>query len=1525
MWTRWIKSSELGCDGLCSSRQPTPDGDLTRPVPAQIATWDLTDCGIGDAGLTSLLPAWWRIFSYIAPVRELRLSGNHLGQAGLAPFFNMLNGTGFAFPPPDGLSVPPGPLPAPNTSFVTCLELGGCDLRGAFPSLGMLLLRCPFLRRLGLSNPLPGQGVAFGLQEAEGVFGALVNSLCPLEELDMRGQWGLGAHGTMNSASCLAGLVARKPTLSRLLVGEVDFNSSKTTELDIPAVAASVSSWGADVAADRSSHTVDLSNCLLQNWPPVGPTAPGALTLKSCGVSWPWYQGKSLPFTVPTLRCFRYCRHISAGLLLFCTTPHSTLRRLDISFRQPAMKQSLAVALGHLVATSPLEALVMPGDFRSNGVNCLPGDMMAAFFLALGLSKTLLELDVTGHQFGDVGCVPLGNALRQNRSITTLSYDHNWVTLEGFKAIRGCLYGNKKLVKVSAPAADLAMRTSYLQNEVLEGQRRMWEIKARIKAAYKYNKPEFHRQIALISANNKAWKALEREKNKTIEVAGIIADCIESNRQLKDAKDAGKWAAKKERQQGAFEERYATKMGKILTKLSKETDKARLQAASTKTSPFKAKPRTYFYSSNAQKQQEWRQRNNHHHHHHHHGYGGGMYFVALPSGHHSPYHHDDGCRDNLGGVGGREGGGGDTADHRDLPANGEGSASISPEEELVDLKDDYVASPGGDDGESSNPLDRVRDLITNEGPSVFDPSNLGRIDDLFREAGSDVYERMGPILGEAGDFGSKVADTAASWGTDLGSVFGSIGESAGDAFGGLGDLFSDVGGALGSGLGDVGDWAGDALGDGLDAARGLAEDIGEGIGDGLDAAGDLAGDGLDVAGDLAEDIGEGIGEGLDAAGDLAADGLDAAGDLAEDIGEGMGDGLETAGDLAGGAADAIMDAVDGVADDVDMYAGAGPRDLDDEGPTGDGNFAKVLAGPRRLVKPFSVQRGTDSESPQLMGVGEWTASRLKARADSRRVHEWAHKGALWEERMLARAKELDRPGAFPYKMRLHAFHAGRAVPSPESRVTLVTQCSTDRLPAVLEQALRWGGDISLAVHVPSAPLSAKDETMSEIRRLCQRVDQEVRAAPNRRKQLSVDVAILEGAEADPARHDHCGPLYPVNTLRNLALIQARDDSLHPAQAVFLVDCDCLPSEHLLEELHSQEVQDRLNAESSARPAAVVIPCLEFAPGSVSARHDKSIPSSVQRVIEMLAEGTAQGFHVDYFFKGHGPTDFLRWAAAAAAEESKCENALAYTVPFESCFEPYVVVNKTAVQMYDERFRGYGMNKARAMASNRKRPHVAHLLSLASGSPSTDTTPAVRSAEFVVLRKGFVFARPHERSPGWEETYGSQGDPCRRYQIKDLWSKFQGEIAKGLPPVVCSSTAEIAASLQCYQGHNYLGQLPPSFRVCRSLVANGLNEGVEPAPGPMPSEGSPTRDTQRAATTQHRHQEGSADRSQGAGACAPGVRSSRAGEEKHQLENSTKVIITASAIYPYRPEGVVHKEPVRMGMMAPVANVTSHIA
>lgn len=50
----------------------------------------------------------------------------------------------------------------------------------------------------------------------------------------------------------------------------------------------------------------------------------------------------------------------------------------------------------------------------------------------------------------------------------------------------------------------------------------------------------FVQQIELISANNKAWKAVEREKNKTVDVVSVIATCVASNRQLRDIKVAEK-------------------------------------------------------------------------------------------------------------------------------------------------------------------------------------------------------------------------------------------------------------------------------------------------------------------------------------------------------------------------------------------------------------------------------------------------------------------------------------------------------------------------------------------------------------------------------------------------------------------------------------------------------------------------------------------------------------------------------------------------------------------------------------------------------------------------------------------------------------------------------------------------------------------------------------------------------------------------------------------------------------------------
>lgn len=58
-----------------------------------------------------------------------------------------------------------------------------------------------------------------------------------------------------------------------------------------------------------------------------------------------------------------------------------------------------------------------------------------------------------------------------------------------------------------------------------------------------------------------------------------------------------------------------------------------------------------------------------------------------------------------------------------------------------------------------------------------------------------------------------------------------------------------------------------------------------------------------------------------------------------------------------------------------------------------------------------------------------------------------------------------------------------------------------------------------------------------------------------------------------------------------------------------------------------------------------MPAVRFA----QPQHAAKVPLVVEEMVEMLLDGNAQGFHVNYFFKGHGPTDFQRWAAAATEE------------------------------------------------------------------------------------------------------------------------------------------------------------------------------------------------------------------------------------------------------------------------------------
>ncbi|CAM9669602.1 unnamed protein product [Discosporangium mesarthrocarpum] len=480
-------------------------------------------------------------------------------------------------------------------------------------------------------------------------------------------------------------------------------------------------------------------------------------------------------------------------------------------------------------------------------------------------------------------------------------------------------------------------------------------------------------------------------------------------------------------------------------------------------------------------------------------------------------------------------------------------------------------------------------------------------------------------------------------------------------------------------------------------------------------------------------------------------------------------------------------------EDVDMYAGAGPHDLDDGGPSGGAWGCKVPSGPRGTLTSKKAQLPTlnplkgptskppglqhpDSRGLELLGHGAWAPEMIVERYHKKQ-----------EANMVRLAQRTAKQVAFEYSMRAHTFHGGRPTASPCCGVTLVTQCSADRFPNVLAQALAWGGDISLAVLVPASPWSAARKTLKGVHDLCKAVDD---AWATGKEFLHLDVAVLIGAEGDEERSEDSVTLYPINTLRNLALIQARDGTFHPSQSVFLVDSDFIPSGNLRTELNSADVQERLR-EGGSRRAAVVVPALEFAVGI--REQVPEMPSKPKDVAALWARGQLQGFHTDYFPKGHGPTDFNHWVQTVDSSDG---GALAYPVPYESCFEPYVVMAKSEVPPYDERFRGYGMNK------------VAHLLSVVqtqcsggqraglsqeTGREPDGNTNATHTTELIVLRKGFVFAHHHPRSMDWEMTYGQTRNPLRRYQLKGLWAKFQREVALGLPPVLSANTE---ALLRC---------------------------------------------------------------------------------------------------------------------------------
>jgi glycosyltransferase-like protein LARGE len=519
----------------------------------------------------------------------------------------------------------------------------------------------------------------------------------------------------------------------------------------------------------------------------------------------------------------------------------------------------------------------------------------------------------------------------------------------------------------------------------------------------------------------------------------------------------------------------------------------------------------------------------------------------------------------------------------------------------------------------------------------------------------------------------------------------------------------------------------------------------------------------------AEDNESGSDDGDDGFGDEAPDDFDDSA-FAEDAGDGADDG---AGDGAGIGGDELAD--------VDMYGGAGPQDLpgSDYTPPQSDKTA-VLAALRRQYRcskngmiAGSRPRGFEFEEnkPAVgkgIGIGgeemQQAWEKLEQQAEETVLGrtdalDFVSLSCAFPEHALANNKPTPLARALGIQLNISRCTPARA-PS-KLMLTLVTQLSVDRLGALAEQVLAWEGPVSAAIYIPYTHDDARAiPVLHDIAACYEKLvgAEGVRDCRGPGGACELRISLLwsreqgglvelkeanEEAETMEARakraQSQYDSLYPVNALRNLALKAASTD------LVLLLDVDFVPSAGAHDAIAKDE---QLRQEATRCNTAFVLPAFEQHPtnGAAGGAAYSAVPRSKEALVALGEEASA--FHIGHFAKGHASTDYTKWFSTG----SKKGVSNAYRVEYSESYEPYVVMARKSVPMYDERFRGYGMNK------------ISHLYAVAS-----------QGTCFKVLPSQFVIAREHAKSTSWVQTFGTSADPVQKVRVALLYRRFKQDV------------------------------------------------------------------------------------------------------------------------------------------------------
>eukprot|EP00879_Flechtneria_rotunda_P010851 GHRR01011340.1.p1 GENE.GHRR01011340.1~~GHRR01011340.1.p1 ORF type:complete len:323 (+),score=75.49 GHRR01011340.1:846-1814(+) len=203
----------------------------------------------------------------------------------------------------------------------------------------------------------------------------------------------------------------------------------------------------------------------------------------------------------------------------------------------------------------------------------------------------------------------------------------------------------------------------------------------------------------------------------------------------------------------------------------------------------------------------------------------------------------------------------------------------------------------------------------------------------------------------------------------------------------------------------------------------------------------------------------------------------------------------------------------------------------------------------------------------------------------------------------------------------------------------------------------------------------------------------------------LDILLLFETVAD----DVMKVMFPINTMRNYALLQAR------TPLVAMVDVDLIVSNALLQWLLKKQNYDQLR-EMTRGKSVVVLPAFETAPQrNMTLAHelaDTAAMMTKQQLAKLVQKRLIYQFALYLFRQGHNCTDYAKWFRAAQP----------YDVEYHDGYEPWFIIDRFRNPWYDVSFRGYGWNK------------VSHVINI-----------YYQKYKFLAHPTGFIVHRQHSRS------------------------------------------------------------------------------------------------------------------------------------------------------------------------------------